>query len=71
MADNIEYEFYHLTKLTADSTYFFRVTAKNFLGWGDVSPSSVAVKTHATGKGEGRGERGEEGVSEGKGGETE
>ncbi|XP_050698180.1 obscurin-like isoform X5 [Eriocheir sinensis] len=49
VADSIEYEFYHLTKLSQDSTYFFRVTAKNFLGWGDVSPSSVAVKTHATG----------------------
>ncbi|XP_063855219.1 obscurin-like [Scylla paramamosain] len=49
VADNIDHEFYKVSKLTPDTTYFYRVSAKNFMGWGDASPASPATKTHAVG----------------------
>ncbi|KAG0722242.1 Obscurin [Chionoecetes opilio] len=49
VAENIDHEFFRLSNLTHDTTYFFRVSAKNSMGWGDCSPATAPTKTHATG----------------------
>ncbi|KAG7177807.1 Obscurin-like 6 [Homarus americanus] len=49
LAENIDHEFYLVKTLVAESVYQFRVAAKNFVGWGDFSASTAAIKTLPSG----------------------
>ncbi|XP_071523603.1 protein Obscurin-like isoform X2 [Panulirus ornatus] len=49
IADNIDHEFYLVRGLTEESVYQFRIAAKNFMGWGDHSASTAAIRTSPAG----------------------
>ncbi|XP_047481491.1 obscurin-like [Penaeus chinensis] len=49
VSDNIDHEFFLVKGLTENSIYQFRVAAKNFVGWGDFSVGTAAIRTTAAG----------------------
>lgn len=49
IADNIDHEFYLVRDLAEESVYQFRIAAKNFMGWGEFSASTAAIKTAPAG----------------------
>lgn len=48
--ENIEHEFYLISGLEANTTYIFRLAAKNSIGWSDAGVPSAAVKTKPAGR---------------------
>lgn len=48
--DNIDHEFYLISGLEPNTTYIFRLAAKNSIGWGDAGVPSAAVTTKPAGK---------------------
>lgn len=48
--ENIDYEFYLVSGLESNTTYIFRLAAKNSIGWSDPGVPSAPIKTKPEGK---------------------
>lgn len=48
--ENIDHEFYLITGLESNTTYIFRLAAKNSIGWSDAGVPSAPMTTKPAGK---------------------